>query len=211
MIPLVDPELEAYAAAHSTPSSPAIEALTERTNREQDLAQMMVGPLEGAFLKLLVQLTGARRVLEVGMFTGYSALSMAEALPDDGEIVACDLDAGTSAIARSHFEQSPHGHKIKVVLGDARETLRDLHGSFEMAFIDAEKEHYAEIYEAVLDKLPPGGLIIADNVLWSGKVLSPEEPSDHALVAFNRMVADDDRVDNVLLTVRDGLMLARKR
>ena len=211
MIPLVSPELEAYAAAHSTPPSCAIQALAERTQREQERAQMMVGPLEGALLKMLVCLTGARRVLEIGMFTGYSALSMAEALPEDGEVVACELDPHTGAIAQSHFDRSPQGYKIRVLLGDARQTLAGLQGPFELAFIDAEKEHYTELYDPVLDKLPPGGLLVADNVLWSGAVLNPKTPSDHALVAFNRMVSDDERVDNVLLTVRDGVMLARKR
>lgn len=208
---LVDPALEDYARAHSDPPSALLEALREETYAKMQHAGMQVGPLEGAFLRMLVRLCGARRVLEVGMFTGYSALCMAEALPDDGELITCDVDPAAEAIARRYFAQSPHGKKIRVAMGRAIETMADLKPPFDLVFLDADKESYCEYYERALELLRPGGLVVADNTLWGGRVLAPEKPSDHGIVAFNRRVASDPRVDRVLVTVRDGVMLARKK
>lgn len=172
---------------------------------------MLIGPLEAAVLKLLIRLSGARRVLEIGMFTGYSALSMAEALPADGRILSCDIDPQTTRIARDFFARSPHGAKIEPRLGPALATLAALRGeAFDFAFIDADKDNYIAYYEAILPLLRAGGLVVADNVLWSGRVLNPQKDSDHALVAFNRHVHADARVEAAMLTVRDGLFLIRK-
>ena len=173
---------------------------------------MLIGPLEAAVLKLLVRISDARRGLEIGMFTGYSALSMAEALPAGGRIVSCDVNAETTRIAREFFARSPHGVKIEPRLGPALETLAELKGqAFDFAFIDADKENYIAYYEAILPLLPAGGIIVADNVLWSGRVLAPQKESDRALVAFNRHVHADTRVEAAMLTVRDGLFLIRKK
>jgi caffeoyl-CoA O-methyltransferase len=172
---------------------------------------MQVGRLEGTFLRLLVKLARARRVLEVGTFTGYSALMMAEGLPDDGELITCDIDPNAAAMAREFFARSPHGKKIHLRMGPALETLKTLQGPFDLAFIDADKTNYSAYYDAVVPLLRSGGLLVADNTLWSGRILNPVDPSDHALVAFNKKVAADPRVDKALLTVRDGMMLALKR
>jgi caffeoyl-CoA O-methyltransferase len=205
------PEIEAYLFEHTRAPSPIFEEMRERTYAEAPSPQMQVGRVEGALLRILVGSIGARRVLEIGTFTGFSALSMAEALPDDGELVTCDIDAEVTAMARQFFDRSPHGKKIRVALGDALETLRTLRGPFDLVFLDADKERYLDYYEATLPMLRTGGLLVADNTLWSGEVLDPRTPSAKGIVAFNTRVTTDPRVDNVLLPVRDGIMLARKR
>lgn len=204
--------LEQYVHDHTRARPPLFDELRERTYADVPDPQMQVGRVEGTLLKLLVALLGARRVLEVGTFTGYSALCMAEGLPDDGELLTCDRDPEATSVARSFFDRSPHGRKIRVMLGDALETLRALPHDppFDLVFLDADKERYVDYYEEALPRLRPGGLVVADNTLWSGRVLAPEHPSDHGIVAFNRHVAADPRVENVLLAVRDGVMLARK-
>jgi caffeoyl-CoA O-methyltransferase len=208
---LVPAPIEEYAQSHSEPTSPLLDALREETYARMRSPQMQVGRMEGAFLRMLVRLARARRVLEVGTFTGYSALCMAEGLPDDGELVTCDVDAEAVAVGQRHWAQSPHGRKIHARLGPALETMATLVGPFDLAFIDADKTNYTRYYEAALPLLRPGGLVVADNTLWSGRVLAPETESDRAIVAFNAHVARDTRVEKVLLTVRDGMMLALKR
>jgi caffeoyl-CoA O-methyltransferase len=204
-------EIEAYARAHSDPPGPLLEALAKETRERMELYRMQVGPLEGAFLRLLVKLTSARRVLEVGMFTGYSALMMAEGLGDDGELITCEVDPEAEAIARRYFDRSPHGKKIQVRMGPALQTIAILKGPLDLVFIDADKENYASYFDAVLPLLRQGGLIVADNTLWSGRVLAPKEDSDRAMVAFNAKLAADERVERVQLTLRDGLTLIRKK
>ena len=211
MIQLIDEAVEQYAHDHTKPESELFERLREETYARMKNPQMQVGRIEGQFLKMLVRLTGARRVLEIGMFTGYSALMMAEGLPDDGRIVTCDIDPKAEEIARRYFAESPHGHKIEIRMGPALETIATLEGPFDMAFIDADKTNYTNYYEAAFARLRPGGLIVADNVLWSGKVLNPEDDDTKAIVEFNRRVQNDPRVENVCLTVRDGMMLIWKR
>lgn len=210
MKPLVEPDLEKYAAEHSTPPGNLLRELEQYTYDHLDDPQMVVGRLEGAMLQMLVKLIGARRVLEVGLFTGYSALAMAEALDEHGEVVSCELDEKHIDVARSFFKRSPVGHKIGIQQGPALETLPDIQGPFDMVFLDADKENYSNYYDLVLPKLRPGGLVVADNVLWSGRVLAPENATDRALVAFNDKLQADPAVENILLPVRDGVMLARK-
>jgi len=213
MKPIVSPALEDYCRAHTSPTDPLLEELADYTRRHCQSPQMLTGPIEGTLLRLLVALSGAKRVLEIGTFTGYSALSMAAGLPDDGTLITCDINAETNAIAQSFWARSPHGAKITPRLGPALETLAQLAPAemFDLVFIDADKENYVNYYDAVLPHLRRGGLIAADNTLWSGKVLAPRDASDHAIVAFNAHVARDPRVEHVLLTVRDGVMLVRKR
>ncbi|MCX4243257.1 O-methyltransferase [Paraliomyxa miuraensis] len=206
--------LERYIESHSAPAPPLLQELRAETLGTLAMPQMQVGPVEGALLKLLVGLMGAKRVLEVGTYSGYSALSLASGLPDDGRLVTCDIDPVATGVARRYFERSPHGHKIELRLGPAIDTIRALAAAserFDLVFLDADKESYVDYYEAALPMVPPGGLIVADNTLWSGRVLDPQQPSDHAIVRFNAHVAADDRVEHVLLSVRDGVMLARKR
>jgi caffeoyl-CoA O-methyltransferase len=213
MADIVARALEEYCFAHTKPRGPLFDELREVTYASRADANMQVGRVEGALLALLCRLSGARRVLEIGTFTGYSGLSMAEALPDDGELVTCDRDPEATRVARSFFDRSPHGKKITIRLGDALDTIRALPADrpFDVVFLDADKENYTNYFEATLPLLRPGGLLIADNTLWSGKVLDPKAETDRAIVRFNRHVTDDPRVDNVLLSVRDGMMLAYKR
>ncbi len=208
---LVPEQIEAYAEAHTETPLPIFDALREETYAKMNQPQMQVGRIEGSFLRLLVRVSQAKRILEIGMFTGYSALMMAEGLPDDGELITCDVDSKAEAMAKRYFAQSPHGKKIKVRMGPALETIKTLKGPLDMVFIDADKENYSRYYDAVIPLLRKGGLLVADNVLWSGRVLRPEQESDRAIVAFNDKVTKDSRVEKVLLTVRDGMMLAVKK
>jgi caffeoyl-CoA O-methyltransferase len=210
MSTLVPEPIERYAAEHADAVSPLLEELRAETYAKMQWPQMQVGRIEGALLRMLVRVGGARRVLEIGMFTGYSALCMAEGLPEDGAIVTCDIDPKAEAIARSFFARSPHAKKIDVRMGPALETIAKLAPPFDLVFIDADKASYAAYYDAVFPLVRKGGLIIADNTLWSGKVLDPQTDDARAIVAYNAKVAADPRVAKVLLTVRDGMLLAQK-
>jgi caffeoyl-CoA O-methyltransferase len=210
MLTLVPEEIEKYALTHTSPEADLLKELETETRAKMEMWRMQVGRIEGTFLKMLVKLTGAKSVVEVGMFTGYSALMMAEGLPDDGALITCDVDHTVEEVARRYFARSPHGKKIQIRMGPALDTLKSLKGPIDMAFIDADKENYSNYYEEFLRLLRPGGLIVADNTLWSGRVLNPTEASDRAIVAFNDRVQKDPRVENALLSVRDGMMLVRK-
>ena len=203
--------IERYAAGHSVPEHPLLRGLVRRTYARTAIPQMQVGHLEGAFLRLLVRLAKARRVLEIGTLTGYSALVMAEGLPRGGKLITCDIDPEATAIARAFWKKSSHGRKITLKLGPAVRTIRSLKGRFDLVFIDADKENYVRYWELCVPKVRRGGLIVADNVLWSGRVLHPKDATDRAIVRFNRRVARDKRVEPILLTVRDGMTLALKR
>jgi caffeoyl-CoA O-methyltransferase len=176
-----------------------------------EMPQMVSGPLEGNFLRLLVQISGAKSVLEIGMFTGFSALSMAAGLPADGKLTTLELDPKCIETGKRYFARSEHGKKITIKEGPALESLKDLPGPFDFVFIDADKTNYTNYYNAVLPKVRGGGLILVDNVLWGGAVLDPKSPSDKAITELNDRVALDDRVDKVLLTIRDGVLLIRKK
>ena len=210
MEPLVSPELEGYAARHTTPEPALLAELRAATHAAMDLPQMQVGLVEGSFLKMLVALTAARRVVEVGTFTGYSALMMAAALPADGRLFTCDVDPEACAMARSFFDRSPHGDKIEILMGPARESLARLAGPVDLVFIDADKVSYPHYHDLMVEKVRPGGLMVFDNMLWSGEVLNPGDDDARALAATAILVQEDPRVENVLLTVRDGMMLARR-
>lgn len=211
MLTLVPEPIEKYAAEHTTAEDALLTELATETRAEMEWFQMQVGRIEGSFLKMLVQLTGAKRIVELGMFTGYSALMMASGLPEDGKLITCDVDPKAEAMARKYFARSPHGHKIEVRMGPGMDTLKSLTGSIDMAFIDADKTNYSNYYEELLRLLRPGGLIVADNTLWSGRILDPKDDSDRALCAFNDRVKADSRVEHVLLTVRDGMMMVRRK
>ena len=209
---VVAPEIEAYAAEHTTPGHPLLVEVAAETRATEEAHGMMVGLLEGRFLETLVWLSGARRVLEIGCFTGYSALSMAAALPPDGSIVTCELDQERAAAARRHFDASPWAGQIQIRVGPALESIAGLEGPFDLVFIDADKTNYANYYEAVLPLLAERGLIVADNVLWSGRVVDPDDQSDDtvAIRVFNDLVRADHRVTCVMATVRDGVLLIRR-
>ncbi|MCA9685801.1 MAG: class I SAM-dependent methyltransferase [Myxococcales bacterium] len=212
-MPLLAEALTDYCTAHTTPAHDIFERLREHTYANVGMPQMQVGRIEGRFLELMVKVTGARRVLEVGTFTGYSAMAMAKGLPEGGRLITCDVDPEATEIARRFWDESPWGDKIELRLGDAVETLGALAAAgerFDMVFIDADKQNYVRYWELALPMLPVGGLVLADNTLWSGRVIAPEHDSDHAIVRFNAHVSADPRVEQVLLSVRDGIMMARK-
>ncbi len=220
--------LDPYLAACTTPESPALAEIARRT-RAEDWAgrrqeggpaleqEMLSGHVEGQTLKFLVHLARARRVLEIGMFTGYSALAMAEALPDDGQVVACEVDADVADVARDGFAASPHDHKIAIRVGPAADALAALAAegaTFDLVFVDADKGSYAAYVDTVLETglLAPHGVIVVDNTLMQGEPYVPGERTENgeAIASFNRTVADDPRVEQVLLPVRDGLTLIRR-
>jgi predicted O-methyltransferase YrrM len=209
---IVDERLERYAEEHSTPPDELFQRLAEETRATQEAPQMMVGSLEGRFLAYLVRLSRARRVLELGTFTGWSSIAMASALPEGGRLVTCDVNEETTAIARRYAEEAGVADRIEYRLGPGLETLAGLDGPFDLVFIDADKELYVDYYEAVLPKLADDGLIVADNVLWSGRV-AEDDPDERTrtIMAFNERVRNDERVVAVMLTVRDGMTLIRKR
>ena len=213
MLSLIGPALEDYVAAHTTREGELFARLRAETQQNLSSPQMQVGPVEGAFLRLIVGLARPQTILEIGTFSGYSALAMAGALPDGGELITCDIDPIATAVARRYFAESGLDHRITLRMGPALDTIAELAAqgrSLDLVFIDADKTNYSNYWDAVLPLMPVGGLVIADNTLWSGKVVDPQEPSDHAIVAFNARVAADRRVEHVLLSVRDGVMLARK-
>ena len=210
MLSLVDDALEGYAAEHARPVSALMDELREYTFSQVDMPQMQVGPIEGNFLKILARLCRARRIVEVGTFTGYSGLMMASALPEDGELITCEIDPKIAAIARSFFDRSGFGTRIGIRVGPAAQSLASLDGPFDMAFIDADKQNYVTYFDLLRPKMRPGGLIVADNVLWSGKVLArsgADDVSTRGIRAFNAHVRGLASLDKVMLTVRDGMML----
>ncbi|MBV8560862.1 MAG: class I SAM-dependent methyltransferase [Acidimicrobiia bacterium] len=211
---IVNPDVERYAAAHSTAEPPELRAVAAETHEKfGDRAGMLTGHLEGAFLRSLVALSGARRVLEIGTFTGYSAMAMASALPPGGELITLDVSPDHVEVARRHIDASPWADRIEIRVGPALQSLASLDGPFDLVFIDADKTNYRNYYEAVLPKLSPRGAIAIDNVLWSGRVLDASDQTDdtHAIVELNDLIAADDRVECVMLTVRDGVSLIRRR
>lgn len=205
-------ELERYVKDHAEPVSPLFEDLERETRERTGRPGMLTGRVEGALLRMLVRISGAKRVVEIGTFTGYSALMMAEALPEDGELLTCEVSREHASIARAFFDRSPHGFKVRLAVGPAAATLREIpEGSADFVFIDADKESYPLYYEESIRILRPGGLIAVDNVLWSGRVLSPADGASRAIAAFNRTVRSDVRVEKVMLPVRDGVYLILKR
>jgi caffeoyl-CoA O-methyltransferase len=204
--------IAAYAYRHTTPLPSLLEELLTTTRERLGRRALWAnGPVEATFLQVLATSLGARRILELGTFTGFSALMMAAALPDDGRVVTCEFDPEIARLARSFFDRSPHGRKIELREGPALETLKGLDGPFDLVFIDADKENYVAYYEAALPLLSPNGIIVADNVLWRGRVLHPETAEDQAIVAFAEHVQRDPRVINVLLPTGDGVMVIRRR
>ena len=210
---LVLPEIETYAEAHSCPESDVCRRIREETYRSMDCPQMVVGPLEGAFLKVMALSVGAQRVLEIGTFTGYSALCFAEGLPEEGQVVTCDIDPDSTAMAQRFWDESPVGSKIQLRLGPALDTMHELQGPFDLIFIDADKANYVNYFRRSLDLISDHGVILIDNVLWNGEVLkSPPPDSNSATIQeLNRIVHNDSRVSAVLVTIRDGILVIKPR
>jgi caffeoyl-CoA O-methyltransferase len=214
MSPLrLDEAIDAYIEAHTTPPEPHLAALAEETRANLNAPQMLTGTVEGRFLEALVWTARPQLVLELGTYSGYSALAMAAALPPGGRIVTCELSDEHADFAQRHIDASPYADRIELRRGPALDTVAALDGPFDLVFIDADKPNYGNYYEAVLPKLAERGLIVADNTLWSGNVAGEEDQSDAAVAlrAFNDRVRDDDRVVCVMLSVRDGITLIHRR
>ena len=211
----VSPEVHAYLVQHGTPPDEVQRALIEETQKLGGISMMQIAPEQGAFMTLLARAIGARYALEVGTFTGYSALCIARALPDDGRLICCDVSEEWTAIARRYWEKAGVSEKIDLRIAPALDTLRALpqQPQLDFAFIDADKPGYIAYYEEILKRLRPGGLILVDNVLWLGRVVdaSADDEQTLAIRGFNDHVARDSRVECVMLPVSDGLTLLRKR
>jgi caffeoyl-CoA O-methyltransferase len=203
---IINPKIEEYVERYTTPHDPLLAQVSEVTRERLGHEAMLTGPVAGRLLELLVWFGQPRRVLEIGTFSGHSALSMAAGLPEGGRIDTCELDPERAEVAQGHFDASPFGSRIALHLGPALETVERLDGEFDFVFIDADKEGYIGYYEAVLPRLAERGLIAADNTLWSGRVVDGEGP----LAEFNEHVAADPRSVQVILSVRDGITLIRR-
>ena len=211
--PIADPELLAYAERHSSAQPAYLAEVAEHTRAYSLAAGQLDTPVVGRLLAMLVHLTGARRVLEIGTYTGYSALCVAEALPEGGTIVTCEVDPDHARMAHEHIDGTPYRDQIEIRLGRAMKTLASLEGPFDLAYIDAERTGYREYLDAVLPKLAPGGFVVANNVLWKGHVAQPgrRDAETSAMAEFNHAVAADPSLDVVMLTVGEGLTIIRPR
>jgi caffeoyl-CoA O-methyltransferase len=212
----LSPELHAYLIAHSSPVDEVLAALAEETQRRfPDAAEMEIGPEQGIFMTLFTQLTGARRAIEIGTFTGYSSICIARGLADGGQLTCCDVSEEWTSVARAYWEKAGVADRIGLRLGPALGTLRALpaEAAFDLAFIDADKGGYVAYWDEILPRMKPGGAVLVDNTFAGGRVTDPagSHPTAQAIRAFNDHAAADDRVDLVMLPIGDGLTLARKR
>lgn len=206
--------ISAYAEKFTSPESELLHELNRQTHLRTTRARMLSGHMQGRFLSLISLLIHPDFILEIGTFTGYSALCLAEGLSETGKLVTIDNNVETNAMARSYFQRSAFAEKIELKEGNAQEIIQQLPGPFDLVFIDADKENYVRYFDLVIDKVRSGGLIIADNVLWSGKVADEKEKTDkdtEALKSYNAKIHADPRVENMLAPIRDGLMIARKK
>jgi len=209
---MVAREAEEYAADHTSPLSALLEEVENYTLTRTPYPSMLTGRVEGRFLQLTVQLSGARRIVEIGAFTGYSALAMAEALPGDGEILTIEHNPHWAKIAQDFFDRSPSGFKITLRKGDGLEILKTLpDAKTDLVFIDADKQNYGGYYTESMRILRDGGLILADNALWYGRIFDPKDDESRAIADFNELVKADGRAEKLFLTIRDGIYLIRKR
>jgi caffeoyl-CoA O-methyltransferase len=208
---LVPDKIQKYCRKNTTETSKVLEELKKETYKKTPWPTMQIDPLQGSLLKLLVKITKARRVLEVGTFTGYSALSMAEGLPKGGKIITCEIEPKFIEIAKKFWKKSPHGRKIKVIVGPAVNTLKKLKGKFDFVFIDADKENYINYWNLCIPKVKKGGIIAVDNVLWKGHVVNPKRDAAKKIARFNNHARKDKRMETVMLPIVDGMTIAVKR
>ena len=203
-----------YCESYTTPESEILAELNRETHLKVVSPRMLSGHLQGRFLSFISKLKQPKLIVEIGTYTGYSALCLAEGLSENGKLISIDVNEETSAFAKSFIEKTEYVNKIELVLADAKEYVSTIKDPIDIVFIDADKKNYLTYYHLIIDKLAPGGLVIADNVLWSGKITMPESSMDKetmALHQFNKFVQQDGRVENLLLPIRDGLMVVRKK
>lgn len=204
-------QIEKYAIHHTTDHSEIIKELISVSEQNLEHIDMLSGRLVGRLLDLLIKISGAKRVLEVGTFAGYSALTMAEALPEEGELFTCEYNERYENIARTFFEKSEVGSKITLLMGKALETIPAISDRFDFVFLDADKINYPNYYEMILPRLEQGGVMVIDNVFWRGEVLDSESDKARAIDRLNKMIRNDDSVEQVMLPVRDGVTVLRKK
>lgn len=204
-------DLKKYIEQTTSAEDPKLTHLRQETQIEIGSLRMLSGPVEGKFLNMLVKLMNAKSCLEIGTFTGYSALQIASALPIDGSLLTCENRQHHAQIAQKYFDQSPHGHKITLLMGEAIQTIQTLNSLFDFIFIDADKANYPAYYDLLLPKLRVGGLMVVDNALWSGKIICPKDKDTRGIDALNQKARHDPSVETVMLSVRDGILLIRKR
>jgi predicted O-methyltransferase YrrM len=208
----ISPNLAEYCEKHTSPETATLQDLNRQTHLKIMMPRMLSGHLQGRFLSMMANMIQPRLVLEIGTYTGYSALCMAEGLAPGGKIITLDINAEIESFTRNFFEKSQYAGQIDYRIGNAMEMIPAMNETFDLVFIDADKINYLNYYHMVLDKVRPGGFIVADNVLWSGKVLDEKKDKDtQAICAFNDFVSTDTRVEKVLLPVRDGLLVIRKK
>ncbi|MBU1055553.1 MAG: class I SAM-dependent methyltransferase [Proteobacteria bacterium] len=208
---VVAKEAEKYAAVHTSPMSPLLEEIEQFTLTNTTYPSMLTGRVEGRFLQLIVQLSGAKNIVDIGTFTGYSALAMAEVLPQDGSIITIEHNPEHEKLAQSFFDRHPDKNKITIHLGEALEILKTLpDGQTDLVFIDADKQNYIAYYEESMRILRNSGLILADNTLWYGRIFDPQDDDSRAMADFNERVNTDERAQKLFLTIRDGIYLIRK-
>ncbi len=207
-------ELSDYCESNTSPETDILAQLNRETHLKVVSPRMLSGHLQGRFLSFISKLQQPKLILEIGTYTGYSALCLAEGLAENGKLISIDVNEETSAFAKLFIEKTEYANKIDLVLADAKNYIPTIKESIDLVFIDADKKNYLNYYHLVIDKLNKGGLIIADNVLWSGKITMPESTMDKETIAlhqFNQFVQQDNRVENMLLPIRDGLMVVRKK
>ncbi len=211
IVPISDLRIEKYAEKYSKSDSDELKHLIASSNELLEYIDMLSGPIVGGLLQQLIKISKAKTVLEIGTFTGYSAIKMAEALPEDGEVYTLEMNLKYQKIAESHFKKSLHSNKIRLIKGNAQQTLDLLDVTFDLVYLDGDKLRYQFYVDKVLPKLISGGLIVADNVLWDGAVLNPQDHKSQSIADFNRNMKLDSRVEVILLPIRDGLSIIRKK
>jgi caffeoyl-CoA O-methyltransferase len=211
IVAIVDSKIQEYCQTHTSVEAGILQEVKAWTQSNCENSHRMTGRIEARLLRMLVRLSGARRALEIGTFTGYAALAIAEALPEGGHLTTCEVDERLAAQAQRFFDASPWRERITLVLGSALRTIARATEPFDLVFIDGEKTEYDQYYEAALGALAPRGLIVIDNSLRNGRVLDPVSDEDRTVAALNRKIVDDPRVENVMLTVRDGITLVARR
>lgn len=213
MTSLIDEKLEQYIEEHTSPETEILTELSRETHLKTYYPRMLAGNVQGKFLEMIVWMLKPERILEIGTFTGYSAIAMAKGLSGNGKITTLEVNEEMETLIRKFIKKSGLEEKIELLIGDAVNLIPKLNEQFDLVFIDADKEQYTEYYKLAMEKLRPGGFILADNVLWSGKVVQNDNKADketRGIKEFNDLVAKDQRVEQVILSVRDGLMLIRK-